>query len=297
MIVWQISVLLLAFLSHILPFDIADVALDMHHMCLKKLHFQGQLKEIYKALVCGKRIYGHELKNLFIQGGLIHLTVVSGAHLLFLERFWEKLPIPVIIKKHGLFIILTLYALISNLQAPVLRALFSVCLLSVSKKYKLFWQKNFITFLSALLCLIYQPAWIHSLSLQLSMLACCLLNFSIHSIKKSFFVYLFILPIINRWQALHPLTVIVNWILAPIISGLLFPLSFLSPLLKILYPITDFLWLIVLKFLKYFSLLPSSSYLMTWYLPKAWIWPYVALVHFLLFYINNFKKMSLKPRK
>ena len=251
------------------------------------------MEDIYKSLVCGKRLPAGPLKLLFIQGGLIHLTVVSGAHLLFLERFWKKLPGPVFLKTHGLFVILILYALASHLYPPVVRALFSFFLFRLSHSLKLFWNPNFITLLSGIGCLIYQPSWVHSFSLKLSLLACFLQNISVNSLKKCFFIYLFILPVVNRWQALHPLTVLINWTLAPLISGLLFPLSFLSPFFPDLYFLTDQLWAVTLQALKFIQIFPSQSPLIKWFIPEGWIWPYIGLVCIILFITDFFQRKRL----
>lgn len=290
MILWVLFILLFITLSPLFPWDLSVISNELHGSCLKHLDFHTPWKDIYTSLVCGKRLKAKALRDIFVQGGLIHLTVVSGAHLLFLEKFWQKLPLPAFIKTHGLFLLLTFYALTTRLQAPVLRALFSFCLFRFSQSFKLFWNANFITLLSGLLCLLYNPSWAYSFSLQMSVLACFLLNFSTSPIKKCFFVYLFILPLVNRWQALHPVTVLVNWLLAPVISGLLFPLSLLSPFFPLLYPLTDSLWSVTLQMLKLMEFLPSQSPLMTWYLPKKWIWPYIAFIRFLTFLIHNFKK-------
>ena len=285
---WSVFLFLALFLSSSL--DISALSHNLHHLCLEKLSFQSSLANIYKSLVCGKRLPAGQLKELFIQGGLIHLTVVSGAHLLFLERVWQKIPLPLFFKTHGLFVVLILYSLASHLYPPVLRALFSFFLFRLSQSFKLFWNPCFITLLSGWLCLVYQPAWVYSFSLQLSLLACFLQNISTSTIKKCFFTYLFILPIVNRWQALHPFTVLINWTLAPLISGLLFPLSFLSPFFSFLYPLTDTLWAVVFKALKAVQLLPSQSPLMKWFLPKEWIWPYIGLVCCILFIVHFFER-------
>ena len=256
---------MLGFFSLFLGFlflDLSSLSEEMHKICLKKLSFSSSFPEIYKALVCGKRLPYGEMKQLFVKGGLIHLTVISGAHLLFLESLWLKLPLPKNIKNKTLSLFLVLYALTGRFQPPVLRALFSVFFLQISQKLKLFWSPTGITLLSALACLIYNKEWVNSISLQLSVLASLVYSVPKSSLKKAFFIYLSLLPLLNHWQSLHPLTVLINWILAPVISGLLFPLSFLSPFLPFLYKLSDFLWLIFLKLLelvKFFTLRNFSN--------------------------------------
>ena len=269
--------------------DLSLLSHEIHKTCLERLNFQSAVPDIYKALVCGQKLPHGEMKQLFVKGGLIHLTVVSGAHLIFLERLWLKLPLPKKAKKKGLSFFLILYALASQLNPPVLRALFSFFLSQLSQKQKLFWSPAGIILLSALLCLIYNKNWLDSVSLQLSVLASLLYSFSKSSLKKCFFIYLFTLPLLNRWQTLPPLTVLINWILAPIISGLLFPLSFISPFFPFLYKITDFLWLAFLRILDLIKLLDSNNSLIKYQLPENWTWLYILLIFLAL---SIFKKLS-----
>ena len=299
MIIWTLFLILFISLSSWFPFlDIFHISTELHNLCLEKLNFNTPLSEIYKALICGKKLPNSPTKELFLKGGLIHLTVISGAHLLFLERFWKKIPLPIFLKTHGLFFVLILYALASQLHPPVVRALFSFFLFQLSRSLKLFWSPNLITCFSAILCLIYKPLWVFSFSLQISLLACFLQRISTSSIKKAFFIYLFILPVINRWQDLHPLTVLINWIFAPVISSLLFPLSFLSPFIPKMYILTDFLWTLFLKVLKLVDFFPSKSPLMNWSIPEDWMWFYISFVCLIIFVTNYFKKIYwLYPKK
>lgn len=271
--------------------DLSSISHTIHEICLNQLSFNSAFPDIYKALVCGKRLPYGEIKQLFVKGGLIHLAVVSGAHLIFLENLWLKLPLPKIIKNNGLSVFLILYALAGRFQPPVLRALFSVFFFQASQKLKLFWSSEGITLLSALACLICNREWINSISLQLSILASLVYSAPKSSLTKAFFIYFSLLPILNRWQSLHPLTVLINWILAPIISGLLFPLSFFSPFLPFLYTISDFLWKGFLKILEFVNFLPSDMSLIEYQLPKNWTWFYILTVFFLL---SIFKKLVRK---
>ena len=280
------SFLILGFLF----LDLSSLSKEIHGLCLKQIDFKSPFPNIYSALVCGKRLPDGEIKQLFVKGGLIHLTVVSGAHLLFLEKLWLKLTLPKPIKKGGLALFLILYALASQLNPPVLRALFSFFLSQLSQKLKLFWSPSGITLLSALLCLIYNKNWLDSISLQLSVLASLLFSCSKSSLKKAFFIYLSLLPLLNRWQSLHPLTVLINWIFAPVISGLLFPFTFLSPFVPFLYKISDFLWLIFLKPLAIAKLLPSGTALIKYQLPESWTWFYILFIFFVLSTFKKFKR-------
>ena len=291
MILWPFFCLFFIVFSNFFYFlDISFVSDQLHNGCLEKLNFHTPFSDIYKSLVCGQRLPYKDIRNIFTEGGLIHLTVVSGAHLLFLEKFWRSLPIEKNLKTYGLFIVLILYALTSRMHPPVVRALFSFFLFRISDSLKLFWNAGLINILSGLFCLIYKPSWVNSLSLQLSLLASFLQNFSSKSIIKCFFIYLFLVPIVNRWQTLHPVTIIINWILAPFIGSLLFPLSFISPFFPALYKLTDWLWSLVLKALSFVSFLPSQSPVFKWVVPQKWIWHYICFIGFAGFLINLYTR-------
>ena len=223
------------------------------------------------------------------------MTVVSGAHLIFLKSFILKWPIPDFFKKPFIFVFLIFYALASQLHAPVLRALFSFFLFELSKQFKLFWNPFLILFMSAFLCLCYRFQLLDSLSLQLSVLASLLYYGSKSSLRKCFFIYLFTLPIINHWQELHPFSVLTNWMLAPLIGAVLFPLSLISPFFPFLYPVSDWLWVKVIKLLSWLQFEQKS--LFYWRLPKNWIWPYILCLWFGLIQSRNLSIKKLLKAK
>ena len=276
-------------------FDLSSLAFAAHKQCLNWVSFKSEWIDIYQALMCGRRLPHGAIKTLFVKGGLIHLMVISGAHLLFLERFWRRLKFP-FFPSLGTCILLTIYALSANFHPPVLRALFSFFLLQIVRSNKLFWSPFITTHLSGLLCLIYSPSWIHSTSLQLSWIASLIQSLSVSKMKNSFLTYLFIFPICNQWLYLHPLTVLINWIMAPFIGSVLFPLSVLVTVFNPLHKWVDFLWdgiLWILKKLQIF--MPQNSIPLT--LSENVIWIYVIFI----FGINGFyvlyKKRTLFPIK
>src|SRR5262245_6137827 len=73
-------------------------------------------RALYAALVCGVSLpSGHE-KQIFVDTGLIHLMVVSGSHLVFIERLTGFLPNSIRLVLGGA------YAFLTGFQAPVMRA-------------------------------------------------------------------------------------------------------------------------------------------------------------------------------
>ena len=212
--------------------------------------------------------------------------VVSGAHLLFLEKLWIKLPLP-FFKKSGLFIFLVFYALITQLHPPVVRALFSFFLFQLSRSYKFFWSHPLVTHLSGILCLIYSPHWVHSLSLKLSWLAALAQGISSSPFKRALFTYVIVFPIVSQWQFLHPLTVLINWLAAPFIGFIMLPLSFVTALFSFLQPFSDSLWETLFFILTRLNrILPDGPEFSVFQQFQDLIWFYIGVVFLISYTIN-----------
>ncbi len=272
--------------------NLRELSETLHGQCLNFVSFKSRYRDIYEALLCGERLPAGRLKSVFVRGGLIHLMVVSGAHLLFLESAYKKIPLPARIKTPSLALILIVYALAARLYPPIMRALFAFFLFRLSEALKLFWSGGMRLHISGILCLFHQPAWIDSASLQLSWLA-SLAQQRATSLRRAFAAYLFILPIINRWQILPPLTVIINWLLAPVIGSLLFPLSFAAAVFPPLRAVCDWLWGALFWLLQRLEKLPAAAPLQKWSLPAEWTWPYLALIFLLVYISESYKRKQV----
>ncbi|MCE3010863.1 MAG: ComEC/Rec2 family competence protein [Proteobacteria bacterium] len=118
----------------------------------------------FGSLVCAAPNRYPLFEHFFAATGLYHLLVVSGSHLTFLTLALElsstRSWIPKAIQKQALFF----YCLITDLQAPLLRAFFQWFLQD-------HWSSRNSLLFSGILCLLFFPSWIHSWSLYLSWLA------------------------------------------------------------------------------------------------------------------------------
>ena len=294
---WMIVCSLLSLSFFFLPFfDVREIASLFQDFCLKNLNHMER-GEISEALICGKRLpISSSIRSIFVQGGLIHLMVVSGAHLIFLERFLNKLPLGRV-KTPVICMTLTLYALMSGLNPPVLRALFAFFLFNISKQYKFFWSSFLVNFLSVLLCLFFDPSLSTSTSLKLSFLASFLQAMPVGYFKKCVLIYIFVSPIVNQWQVLSPFTVFINFSLAPFIGAFLFPLTFLSPLFPPFRFLSDLLWTLVLKALKIVEVFPDLPENLIFVMPEKYLWLYILGVCYVVYLISlRIKRKKLYPK-
>ncbi len=266
-------------------FSISPVTQWLHISCLRQIPLESQWNAIYAALICGESLPDGDTKKLFIATGIMHLMVISGAHLIFIEKMWSMLP-NFRCKQLVLGIFLSLYALSSGLKPPVVRALFSLILHGWNKKFKLFCSPYWKVQLSGMLCLVYQSNWAHSISLQLSWLASIgMANRSISRLTSCALIYLLILPVISQWGGIHPLSILINWILAPLASAILLPLSMLIIPIPAMHLLVDICWSQFMQLLNWFRPLMENQGIQTISFSSFYIWIYIWIL-FILFQIS-----------
>jgi predicted membrane metal-binding protein len=196
----------------------------------------SQLRSLYDALICGTNLpSGHE-KQIFVDTGLIHLMVVSGSHLVFLEILLGFLPSGV------LKILLGAYCYLTGFQAPVVRA-FLRRLIGPTFKARKGMTSLQVEAAAVVIALGLYPEWLGSRSFLMSWM--CGLALAAPKIfpRAPHFdlavkAYVFLLPFC--WAS--PLSVAWNTLLAPFVGFLLFPTCILAILIPPLVPLSDGMW-------------------------------------------------------
>lgn len=172
------------------------------------------------SFICGKKVTNTQHKSLLQKSGLYHAIVVSGGHFLFLEYLLKRLALPTVIR----FLILLLYYLTTGLQPPGLRCLAQMGLAAITVRLNLKMSSSSQCFLSGLLCLALCSLLWNSLSFWLSFAVSMSLCFShnfltlkdsyrIHVFLPLFFIYLFLIPFNYTAGYLHPLNLILGFLL------------------------------------------------------------------------------------
>jgi len=301
-----IGLLLVIIILCINPFSILSF-LDpnvqlLHDWCLQRVASgeKSPWDVIYSAIVCGKRLPEGELKKTFQFLGIIHLMVISGAHLIFLEKMWNLLP-NFRFKNAFLSLFLLMYSMSAGMRPPVLRALFSLLLRRLNTNLKLFWSPYWRVQLSGLLCLFCHTTWFNSLSLQLSWLASMgMANYKLSRLKSCALTFILILPIVSQWGGLHPLSIVINWVITPFFSCLLLPLSLLIIPFPFLRPLTDWLWAKIIYMMNMAEpLMIYKGIELNWSLSSFQIWLYIGCVFILfqLFFIISTRRAYSVPLK
>ncbi len=256
---------------------ITKAAEKLHSGCLLFAP-PGTYRELYQSFVCGASLSDPSLSRLYTELGLIHIVVVSGAHLLFLDsvlRFFHRdssawtLPV------------LGFYTLVTGFEPPVVRSLLQMIVRIAQKRWQLQWTLPVETLAAGLLTvLILGP----SLSLQLSWVASLALSPQRSALRTQLRVYLYLIPLLATLQIAHPVTVLVNLAMAPVISAVAFPASLLCFLGHQLTWVVDPFWSVVhsvLGWLRHEVFLTPAPASLT---RGLWTWLYVGgLQVFLLF--------------
>ena len=256
----------------------------LHEWCMNRVRQHADQTDIHLALICGERLPFGSMKQTFIEVGLIHLMVVSGAHLLFLEKMMNVLPRwP--LKTIFVLCVLVTYALIAELHPPIVRALISISLHKLSRQLQMHWSSRWVVMFSGILSVVIQPQWIQSMSLQLSWIGA--LAFASTPAKKITIMapimsYLLLLPMISQWNMLHPLSIGVNWVLFPVLSITLFPLSVFSFLFPVFYTVTDPLWSLLIHTLTWIQPFLQQIPFYIHPIPNAFRWVYIGFIFFFL---------------
>lgn len=218
--------------------------LYFHQGCLNRIPIESLAREELQALVCAENFSTASKSTLYAATGLIHLFVVSGAHLLLLEKGLGQ----IIYKKKFNFLILFLlfiYCLACQLNPPVTRSFISIILSMILLKNHLNWPASFKILLTGVFTLVLNPPWAASVSLQLSWIAGLVVSINaIYFSKKSFFFkqslyFILLTPLLLFICVPSALNILVNLIFTASLEFILFPLGILTWFFSFTYPIFD----------------------------------------------------------
>lgn len=222
------------------------VILYFHQSCLNRLPIDSSALPELKALVCGENFSDAKVSQIYVATGLIHLFVVSGAHLLLLEKilawatsFFGKIPTVLI-----LFALFT-YVLACDMNPPITRSFISLLVSSFLIKNHLRWPTSFKILLIGLLTLALNPDWANSASLQLSWIAGLVVSLNTQYFSKHDFLFKQSLYFIFLWPLLiflcvpSFLIILINLVFTPVLEFILFPIGLLTWFCPFLHFIFD----------------------------------------------------------
>ena len=138
----------------------------LHESCLNRIPVDDAFS-INSSLLCGQSLNDFEVKNLFLQAGLIHALILGQSQLLLFEALlrnlkpsWPPRALLTISMSFSIFL-LTL----SSWPAPLVRTFLVLAWRLLSELGVLFIPDTLILIFSVSVALILNPEWLHSLSL------------------------------------------------------------------------------------------------------------------------------------
>lgn len=275
---------------------IKPVAEKTHLFCISRLPEKSAYLPELKALVCAQDFSTLDYSQIYITSGLIHLFVVSGAHLVLIETLLCKIPAPLKLPRIIQLIVLFTYGLACNLNAPITRSLLSIFLTELLRRKKSHWPWHIKIFTVGLLALIFNYQWITSLSLQMSWIAAFLVRlnssqFSYRSLlfrQSLFFAALF--PTLVFFQIPSATTILLNLFLGPALELILFPAGLLTFFFSFAYPLFDYLilcfrWILLQTEVDFHLQIESLP-------PQLVIWNWIIILS--LHFIFHLQQLNLK---
>lgn len=264
--------------------------LFFHQSCLNQIPTHALASAELKALVCAENFQTAETTKLYIASGLIHLFVVSGAHLILLENIIYFLSSKINKKPNSqlMFTFLTIYSLACGMNPPIARSWIGYGFNLYLKKNKLHWPAGFRLLLIGLMTILFNPTWITSLSLQLSWLAALSISAAQIFLKdsslfwKQSLSFIFLTPLLLFLTVTSLIVIICNLILAPILEFFLFPLGLFVWFIPVAYPLFDSAILGLNQILKFSELTFSFQYDLNTENINLLGWILILFFHFLI---------------
>lgn len=224
---------------------------------------------MYGALVCGIDVPVGRDKALFLDTGLIHILVVSGAHLVFVEQLCRWLPARVRL------VVVGIYCWLTGFGAPVVRAFARrLCARWVEP---LGWSGLQVEALTTVVLLMLFPFYLTSRSFLMSWLCALALQAPLPWPKQaqlnvSLKCYVFLLP----FAASSPLSILWNCLAGPLIGAILFPACLVAFTIPWFVPISDAIWTALFWLLETGPRAPPSQ---IWF-SVNWVWWIPFVIHF-----------------
>lgn len=245
----MIILILSAFFACISPSPLllkktSTFALTQQSKCDEFLSWKMEHQDSLTALLCGTDLNNKNHKELLKKSSLIHIFIVSGAHLLFLDQFLSTLRIPLFVR----FLIWLFYSVIAGWQAPVARAFLQLSLRAGLQSRGAYFPSDLIVLIVGLIGIGLFPQWSQSLSYQMSWCASLALSYgAIFRLRPSFqkavltqvSIYICMAPLLYGFGSLHPLSVIFNLLLGNFVAWMILPLALLAGVIPFMRPLFD----------------------------------------------------------
>jgi competence protein ComEC len=212
--------------------------------CSNSVPPQTENPHVMASLICGEKLTDKTLKENLVKTSLIHIFIISGSHLILLDELLSILKIPVLLR----FLFLSFYSLLVGWQPPAVRALIALVTRVGFKKMRWHFPSDLLTLIAGLTTLTLFSEWWKSNSLLMSWcasLALCwvpilrIKNRIAALLLSQLAIYLFMIIPLWGLGSLHPLNLLYNIFLGPVVSFILLPLAAIAMAIPTVCPLFD----------------------------------------------------------
>ena len=277
--------------------------IELKNRVIKHVNSYKDSTYLYAFILGKTELISDEVLTSYRENGISHLFALSGLHvsifssiLLFILK---KLRFKEILNYILIFIFLLLFSFITGFSPSILRATLLFFLLGINKVFYLNIRTLDILYLVFIILVIINPFIIYNLSFILSFTAAFFLIFSSDLLKgKNYFVSLFKVSLLSYFASL-PLSIyyfgytnllgtILNLVFVPLVSFVVFPLTFLTFIISKFYSILN----ITTNLLESLSLLFNKFKIIIYFPRMNLIFVFIYL-SILMLYIKFKKKICL----
>jgi competence protein ComEC len=268
--------------------------------CLAIVGSTSDYSNISEAFLCGANGQS-SLFDLFKELGLVHLLVVSGAHLVMLAQLLEFFYREKMTHSRTgvgiLLAILLLFVFFTGAQPPTVRAFLFILLREIDSYFKWKTPGVALSFYTGLLILCLIPEWIHSFSFYLSWLASLGLQIPGRANTWSDRILLYLLStfliqilLMIFFTDFNTVAFFTNLLLGPLLAWLLWPLTILTALFKDGLMILDLAWYSLQSSMTLFSqmIVAQDSFFNTQVHWKT-LWVFLLICHGLIWYLTIYR--------
>ena len=220
--------------------------------------YENKIKTYLNLFIMGNNSFlEDDVYNNYHNNGIWHLFAVSGMHIGLIILILNKILKKIKFKKIIISLFLLYFSFLTSFSASILRATIFYYLSSLFNYYNIKINNKKLLILTAFLILIFNPFMIYNKGFQYSFLITYAImsqsknitgNYFNKILKISLISILVSLPItINLNYEFNILSIFLNLIYVPLISFIIFPLSFLTFLFPFLSEVLKFFILILEK--------------------------------------------------
>ena len=203
-------------------------------------------KEYLLAFIIGEK---NELEyyNLYKENGINHIFALSGMHIAYITIILSFVLKKIKYKDYLIIIILSYYILLTDMTPSIIKSLIFYIILKFNKKHNFELKTINVLLLTISILLFINPLYINDIGFQYSIATTIGLIISQKYYKKNYLyniiitsciANLFSIPItLNNYYQYNLLSIINNIINIPIISLIIYPLSWIIFIFKFLEPI------------------------------------------------------------